>query len=228
MPVIRHLPSGGILAVRLDPPPACVRLFDTSVALANARCAELADSSCAEDAVSGIAPLHSSEDAVRYWFRTAPFCAGDNRDVSFSEGATPAFCAAFRTFATSRVTFIRGELDAYLIGVARDGASFSVAGITIRPRVLTVRLEDIWYRLPVPVRVPFYDLTILRDAHSRDTAEQKAAGFVEETFPAQPGNTRVVLELHANGGFVLACRPTSATDGREAEGEGVVPRPTTV
>ncbi|MBR4170527.1 MAG: hypothetical protein IKR48_02625 [Kiritimatiellae bacterium] len=207
MPVIRHLPSGGILAVRLDPPPACVRLFDTPVALANARCGELADSFETEGAVS--ASSLSPTEAVRYWFRTAPFVARNAQEVSLSEEATPAFRAAFHLFSSSPVTFIRGELDAYLIGVARDGGVFSVAGITIRSRVLTVRLEDIWYRLPVSVRASFYDLTILRDAHNRDTEEQKVAGVVEEGFPEQPGNTRVVLELHANGGFVLTCRPSS-------------------
>lgn len=207
MPVIRHLPSGGILAVRLDPPPACVRLFDTPVALANARCAEPADSFGAEGAVP--ASSLSPTEAIRYWFRTAPFVARNTQEVSLSGEGTPAFRAAFHQFLSSPVTFIRGELDAYLVGVARNGGVFSVAGITIRPRVLTVRLEDIWYRIPVSARVPFYDLTILRDAHGRDTEEQKAAGVVEEGFPEQPGNTRVVLELHANGGFVLTCRPSS-------------------
>ncbi|MBO4287034.1 MAG: hypothetical protein J5985_02575 [Kiritimatiellae bacterium] len=192
-PVVRYLPSGCLAAVSLDGGEASLRLFDSPQELANTRTA----------APSGETALADGASALAYFFTVAPF----EPAASFTLGpaVTPAFRAAFAALSGGNVRFLRGEFGAFLMGYAVDAAtaSFRVACITAAPRMLTVRLEDIWLALPEELRFPFYDLTLTRDPNRLDETNLTV---VTETFPRQPGNLRLFLELARNGGFLLEAK----------------------
>lgn len=193
-PVVRYLPSGCLAAVSLDDGEASLRLFDSPQELANTH---------AEAAPSGEMKLPDGASALAYFFSVAPF----EPAVSFALGAsvTPAFRSAFALLSGGGIRFLRGEFGAFLMGFAEDAAAgaFRVACITAAPRMLTVRLEDIWLALPEQLRFPFYDLTLTRDPNRLDGT---GLGVVTETFPRQPGNLRLFLELARNGGVLLEAR----------------------
>ena len=66
---------------------------------------------------------------------------------------------------------IRNEPGEYRI-TARygDDGSFSVAGESVRPITLTVRVEDVWNRLPKDVRRYSYGVVVRRDGEERPLA----------------------------------------------------------
>lgn len=193
-PSVRYLPSGCLAAVSLDGGEASLRLFDTPQELANTRAAT---------PPSGSAELPDGASALAYFFTVAPF----EPAASFTLGpsVTPAFRAAFAALSGGRVRFLRGEFGAFLTGYAADAStgSFHVACITSAPRMLTVRLEDIWLVLPEELRLPSYDLTLIRDPNRLD---ETGLAMVTETFPRQPGNLRLFLELARDGGFLLEAK----------------------
>ena len=194
-PVVRHLPSGCLAAVSLDGREASLRLFDTPQELAN---------TSATIAPAGEAALPDGAAALEYLYTVAPFTPAAS--FAFGEAPTPAFRAAFNAMAGG-IRFFRGELGAFLAGYAVDEerAAYRVACITAAPRMLTVRLEDIWLALPESMRFPFYDLTLVRDPNRLDPP---GTDVVEERFPGQPGNLRLFLELARNGGFLIEAKGT--------------------
>lgn len=66
---------------------------------------------------------------------------------------------------------IRNEPGEYRI-TARygDDGSFAVAGESVRPITLTVRVEDVWNRLPQEVRRHSYGVEVRRDGEDRPSA----------------------------------------------------------
>lgn len=201
-PIVRFLPSGGVLAVAMgEGEESRIRLYDNPVELANAPKPERGEFFLPQPF-----PVLCGADALSYFFEVAPFLpCTPVPGFLLGEKLTAGFRAAFALLTSPETRFMRGEIGGFLIGTAITGGAFRIAGITAAPRTLTVRLEDVWLNLPPAARALSYDISITRDANRKDPPDAFAAGIVRESFPCQPGNTRVVLDLAANGGFSVDC-----------------------
>ena len=84
---------------------------------------------------------------------------------------------------------IRDEPGEYRITArCSEGGSFAVFGETARPITLTVRVEDVWCRIPVGLRHYSYDAKIWRDG------EDAPSHVLENVAP----DARIFLDFTAD------------------------------
>jgi len=140
-------------------------------------------------------------------FTTVPFTQAPLPAPTFGELLTPAFRAAFemllgRDGVSDDFWILRGEPGVFAVGARRKGRIWQVGGITAMAQTLTVRVEDLWLRMPEKLRSPSYTLHLLRDPIKNETGEA-----IEESFFKQAPDVRVALDLAKNGGFLLTVEP---------------------
>ena len=140
-------------------------------------------------------------------FLTVPFTKSELPKPTFSESLTPAFRDAFTAILKRGETaddfwLVRGEPGVFAVAAERCQGVWRVYGITGAARTLTVRFEDLWLRTPEALRALRYTVAITRDPNKNETGTR-----IEETFPQQPPDIRVFLDLADNGGFVLTFTP---------------------
>ena len=72
---------------------------------------------------------------------------------------------------TEDVITIRSEPGDYRVTACiRDDGGFDVSGESVRPLTLTVRVEDVWERVPSACRRGVYTATIWRDGETSPMA----------------------------------------------------------
>ena len=160
-----------------------------------------------------VAPLESwsvlnGKQGCQSLFDLFPFVAGNIPEPIYAESLTPAFRKAFqcvleRDGVIDDFWMIRGEPSVFAVVAQRRGAIWRVCGLTGESRTLTVRLEDLWLRMPAELRALSYTVDIFRDP----TAKEQGTS-IEEFFTGQAPDVRIALDLSANGGFLLTFRGT--------------------
>lgn len=155
--------------------------------------------------------LHAdSGDGRQAYARPCAWAAdcGPSVFLGLPDGAqTPAGRAAEAVWTPCAVEPLRGMPDDFLVGWRADGAALVVCGLARGATTLTVRLEDVWLRLPPAHRALSYACAVVRDPHEKDAA---AEGVVRETLHALAPDVRVCLDVAAGGGFVLRFEPEDA------------------
>ncbi|MDD4102202.1 MAG: glycoside hydrolase family 97 C-terminal domain-containing protein [Kiritimatiellae bacterium] len=134
-------------------------------------------------------------------FQKLPFTKESLIAAVFGEALTPSYRAAFDLVSSAGgddFCVMRGEPGQFMVAARRQGAVWTVGGVTSEPRTLTVRFEDLWLRAPAEVRALRYTVNILRDP-----LPEEAVGLVREVFAGQSPDVRVVLDLARDGGFML-------------------------
>ncbi len=162
-----------------------------------------------------VAPLESwtvsnGKQGCQSLFDLVPFVAGNIPMPVFADSLTPAFCKAFacvveRDGAIDDFWMIRGEPGVFAVVAQRRGTTWRVCGVTGESRTLTVRLEDLWLRMPVELRALSYTVDIFRDPTAKEQGKA-----IEESFIDQAPDVRIALDLSANGGFLLTFRGTES------------------
>jgi hypothetical protein len=90
---------------------------------------------------------------------------------------------------------LRGEVGDFIMFAVIDGASFSIAALTRKNTTLTVRVEDVWEKLPAEKRKHLYSCNIVSS-----TAEiQKLSSLAPDA--------RIFIDLKDFDGFVLNFTP---------------------
>jgi len=140
-------------------------------------------------------------------FLTVPFTKAEMPSPVFGAAVTPAYRAAFemmlgRGAVSDDFWMPRGEPGEFAVAARRQGGVWQVAGVTAAAKTLTVRLEDLWLRMPVALRALGYTVELLRDP-----LKGEAGDCVEETFAEQAPDVRVALDLAKGGGFLITFRP---------------------
>ncbi len=161
-------------------------------------------------------PLTSGEDLLAAAFAVVPFARGPLPPPAFGPGVTAAARAAFSLFtdeARGALCVLRGEPGDFLVCARRAGPVWTVGAFTAAPTTLTVRVEDLWERLPDDARAFDYRVDVVRDPHVKDAAADQAAGVVRETLAGVAPDARICLDLVRGGGFTLTLTPT-AEEGR--------------
>ena len=157
-------------------------------------------------------PLAEGADLLAAAFAVVPFARGPLPPPAFGPGVTAAARAAFSLFtdeARGTLCVLRGEPDDFLVCARRAGAVWTVGAFTVAPTTLTVRVEDLWERLPEAARAFDYRMDVVRDPHAKDTAADRAAGVVRETRTGVAPDARICLDLARGGGFTLTLTPTT-------------------
>ena len=129
------------------------------------------------------------------------FIAG--RSTYMGDG-TPAAQRAMQVLNAENVRWLRAEPGQFAMGLH----NLRLAGVTLTPRVWTLRLCEI---LPEG----FFRMTLWRDALPIDNA----IGEVEEIFEGVTRDDKPALEMLANGGFVASFEPCHETEFRMVKGE---------
>ena len=80
------------------------------------------------------------------------------------------------------------------------------------PTTLTVRVEDLWERLPEAARAFDYRMDVVRDPHAKDPDDARTAGVVRETVGGLAPDARVCLDVAQGGGCLLDFRPATTGD----------------
>jgi len=93
------------------------------------------------------------------------------------------------------------------MGMRLDVKNFWLAGVTLAPRVWTLRLCDI---LPEG----FFRMTLWRDALPVDNTP----GEIEEIFEGVTADDKPAVELTRGGGFVARFEPCHETEFRMVKG----------
>lgn len=160
--------------------------------------------------------IETGAAGVSRLFDTLPFLPEPPDAVEFSDSLTPAFRAAFLRM----LVWLREECDDrwmarglpgdFAILACRKGAAWSVAAVSATVKVLTFRMEDLWLRTPEALRAPRYDVEIERDPNEKEPASPPV---IRERFPARPADIRILLDVPAGGGCVIAFAPAG---GRHA------------
>ena len=120
---------------------------------------------------------------------------------------TPAAQRLVQQLPTGGTWLLRGEPNEFaMLGWFR-GRTIFVGALTVPAITLTVRLEDIWERLPRETRAFDYRCAIARDAHELDAPEAQAALMVREQIEHVAPDARIFLDLRAGGGFLLEFTP---------------------
>lgn len=197
-PQVRFMPSGKVVAFWRHGAEQHVVFFDRPGALAERRFAAL-------ERVESL-PVADGRQGCGHLFLTAPFTKAALPEPVFGAAVTPAFREAFRLLLArgegcDDFWMARGEPGVFAVAACRQGGVWQVAGVTAAARTLTVRLEDLWLRMPAASRARRYTVAIVRDP-----VKGEAGDRVEETFEGQAPDVRVALELAENGGFVIAFR----------------------
>ena len=191
-------PHGKIVAYEQHPFRFQAWLFDRPGDLATAKLATLqpADEWKPE----------SGKEALTELFTLLPFWQGTPASMALDDTFTPAFREAlawivFGGKACEQEWMMRGEPGDFAILARRQGKHWQIAGISSTEKTLTIRLEDLWDRTPAD-KLPAGPLTIkiIRDPNHAEKELEK----VTESFPDQPRPTKIVLEVKANGGFLIA------------------------
>ena len=152
-------------------------------------------------------PVNDGRQGCEHLFLTVPFTKAALPAPVFGEAVTPAYRAAFalmlgRDDACDDFWMMRGEPGEFAVAARRRDAVWQVGGVTASSQTLTVRLEDLWLRMPAELRVLRYTVDILRDPTKNESGDR-----VEESFDGQAPDVRVALDLAANGGFLLTFKP---------------------
>ena len=140
-------------------------------------------------------------------FLTVPFTKAELPAPVFGAAVTPAYRAAFemmlgRGAASDDFWMMRGEPGEFAVAARRQGGMWQVAGVTAAARMLTVRFEDLWLRMPAELRALSYTVEILRDPIKDEPGDR-----VEEAFAKQAPDVRVAMDLAKSGGFLITFRP---------------------
>ena len=100
-----------------------------------------------------------------------------------------------------KLEVLRGEPGEFILFSRRLGGSFTIAALACESTTLTVRVEDVWERLPAAERAFEYTATTLRDPTPADSGTDA----VQESFPVAP-DARIFIDIAAHGGFTIAFR----------------------
>ncbi|MCL1920962.1 MAG: glycoside hydrolase family 97 C-terminal domain-containing protein [Kiritimatiellaeota bacterium] len=152
--------------------------------------------------------IENGKQGCSHLFLTVPFTKSELPKPTFSDALTPAFKEAFtqmmkRGGSADDFWVMRGEPGVFAVAAQRDQGVWKVYGITGASRTLTVRLEDLWLRMPEAFRAPRYTVAITRDPNKNEAGQ----AVIRETFTQQPPDIRILLDLAANGGFALTFTP---------------------
>ncbi len=149
--------------------------------------------------------LDTGREAVRRIFDTLPFLSEPPEAFLFAGGFTEPFKAAYSEIARppalpNDIWFIRGEPDLFAVCAHRYRRQWTIAGVSSEPLILTTRLEDLWLRPGCPPPPDTVDIRLFRNPNALEDKTERA---IEEVFPDCPPDTKVVLELPVNGGFLI-------------------------
>ncbi len=97
---------------------------------------------------------------------------------------------------------LRGNPGEFAVVARRCGESWTVAGIAGHALTLTVRFEELWWRLPTNLRALRWSASLRRDPVLNESAE-----LVDETFNRLAPDVRIALEIKTNGGFMIKFKP---------------------
>ena len=96
---------------------------------------------------------------------------------------------------------LRGEWGDFIVFMAIDGQSFSIAALSRGKTTLTVRVEDAWEKLPPAER---------KYSYLCETLCETIAEGAEGKFQVAP-DARIFVDLEENGGFVIKFTPEEET-----------------
>lgn len=141
-----------------------------------------------------------------------PFVAPPYPELRFGPLVTLSARAAFALFAAPHegaddFYVMRGTPGDFLVCAERTGNVWRVAGFSVAPTTLTVRVEDLWTRTSSVFRRGAYRAEVHRDPHKKDAPETIADGVVLDRIPDLAPDARICLDLAANGGFLMTLVP---------------------
>lgn len=200
-PQVRFTPQGKIMAFWQHGLTQHVVLFD--------RPADLAMQRFPVFAPPQVLLVENGRAGCEHLFLTLPFLNAPVTTTHFGTCVTPAYQAAFALMLSSAFQddtwMIRGEPGVFAIVARREGANWQVGGITATARTVTLRFEDLWWRMPEKMRASAYYVTI-----QRDPIKDERGASIEESFSEQAPDVRIALDLAANGGFLITFRPMAS------------------
>lgn len=148
-------------------------------------------------------------EALRQYYLVRPFLSGaapaPEPGPAFTQSGRRALAALFDDSPADECWTPRGEPGDFAIRFTRRGNVWQAVGLTSEAKTLTIRLEDLILRTPAALRAREYDVAIIRDP----IQDEAPAELIEETFPAEPDNIRVALDLPANGGCIVTYTPAA-------------------
>lgn len=174
------------------------------------RPASLAEARLECDPAPSALEISNGADALVAAFKVLPFVRGPLPQPTFGPGVTPAARTAFGLLAGTSLNevadsfrVLRGELDDFIVFARRYKDVWMAGALAATTTTLTFRFEDIWRQLPEKNRFAEYMVEVVRD----DPAD--AAGCIRETLPGIAPDARIMLDLRAGGGFMLAFWPVA-------------------
>ena len=148
--------------------------------------------------------IESGADGTRHLYTQLPFFKDAPAVVTYADDMRLSYRRAFDTllghYSAEDDDFwcMRGEPGLFAVVARRIADRWVVCGLTGKTRTLTVRLEELWLRLPPEMRSLRWKASILRDPVLDEQGE-----IVEETFDDLAPDARIALDLKKNGGFVI-------------------------
>jgi len=174
------------------------------------RPAALAEARLECDQPPSVLEISNGADALVVAFKVLPFVRGPLPAPSFGDDVTPAARASFALLLGSSLhevadsfRVIRGELDDFIVFARRYKDVWMVGALSVDSTTLTFRFEDIWSQLPEKSRFPEYIVEVVRD----DPTDAKSC--VRETLTGVAPDARIMLDIRANGGFMLTFWPVA-------------------
>jgi hypothetical protein len=163
------------------------------------------------DKISDLSVL-SGADGCRLIYTQLPFTKSALPPVHYGDDIKPSYKLAFDAIHAHYRSMDddfwmpRGEPGVFAIAARRTGTSWIVGGITAKARTLTTRFEDLWLRMPEPMKALKWNLRVRRDPVNDEPGE-----LVDESFNGLNPDVRVALDLRKNGGFLMEFTPAEQT-----------------
>lgn len=159
-----------------------------------------------EDALSPV--IERGADGCRLLYTQLPFSKVAPDKAVYSDDIRTSYRGAFDClldhYSGNDDDFwvMRGDPKLFVVAARRIADRWIVCGLTGKPRTLTIRLEELWLRLPPEMRPLQWQAAI-----QRDPVLDEPGDIMEENFNDLAPDARIALDLKKNGGFIIKFEP---------------------